>query len=693
MGGFQGTRRRQRLQRVVALAVIVVTSASLGWFYQNDVLGGIMGQPAALPFTPQLLLVNCLLYDLVMRMRGSVWQDGRALDWRLSPSTETRLQGHLHRAYNGAFAHLLDIVIVAIDDATEEWLKSRQIPINPIPRTLYAEVLRRLRQAGAKVVAFDIHMDTPSLYGSADDTAFAQAAQSHGAVLLPCLLLKSGQDVSTQTPHPVLYDSVAGAGIINMSVDSDRVVRAATVAGRDAWGWRPSLGALAAGLWLGLTPDVVERQIARRQFQGRSLPTLPYVDQEPGFSGLPYQAVLLNFAGPEGSFRYVPMKVLLAPEEHGIADATLRRLFKGKLVFVGVTSKLAKDFFVTPFSATFPGVEIHATLAQMLLSRRFLHFIPLWMQRLLLLAMVLLTATLVFAVRPLFALPLTVLLAGACLYGALFALDRWLWVIPLAPLLASIAFVFAVSTAYLQFAVERHARHIRQRFQRFVAPAVLETMVAASEESLTRPRLVEATVLFSDLQGFTAISEARSPSEVAALLNEYFEAMTAVIDRYEGTTSKFIGDGIMVLFGVPVPQPDHAARAVRCAVAMQQAMERLRQRFQQRGLPELVMRIGVHTGPMVFGAIGSRRQMDLTVIGDTVNVASRLEGMNKELGSLVLISETTYLAAVAFGAQLQAEPVGEVTVRGRAQPIRVFKVLGVDDLTVPDIVSGAVPRK
>jgi adenylate cyclase len=215
----------------------------------------------------------------------------------------------------------------------------------------------------------------------------------------------------------------------------------------------------------------------------------------------------------------------------------------------------------------------------------------------------------------------------------------------------------------------------------------LETIVVASEDELTRPRRMEATVLFTDLKGFTTISEERPPEEVAALLNEHFEIMTEIIDRHAGTVSKFIGDAIMALFGVPVPQPDHAARAVRCAVEMQRAMDEFRQRLAQRQLPELFMRIGIHTGELVFGAIGSKRQSDLTVIGDTVNVASRLEGMNKEFGSRILISETTYEAAQAAGARLIAESVGEVTVRGRARPLRVYKVLGVDDVLLPEAAA------
>jgi adenylate cyclase len=238
------------------------------------------------------------------------------------------------------------------------------------------------------------------------------------------------------------------------------------------------------------------------------------------------------------------------------------------LVFVGDTSELSKDIFLTPVSAGFPGVEVHATLAQMLLSGKFISLLPRsWSQAFLFLFVVLTTA-LVFWLRPLKSFPLLALLLLSVLWFALRLLDA-MWVLPVAPFLVSSLFAFILSTTYLQFAVERHARHIHRRFGRFMSPAVLETLIVASEEELTRPRRVEATVLFTDLRGFTTISEERQPEEVAALLNEHFEVMTEIIDRHSGTVSKFIGDAIMALFGVPIEQPDHAVKAVRCAVEMQ----------------------------------------------------------------------------------------------------------------------------
>lgn len=683
---LEARRQSERRRNFYALGVITILSTLLGWGYQQDIYRFYSAKSQRMYFTMQIQKANALLYDLIMLMRGSIWKGGKRMPLLLNQQEEQRLRERLKRYANGAYRHVLDIVIVAIDDETEEWLKDQKEPITPIRRKKYAELVRRLDKAGAKTIAFDIHMDAPSLYGEDDDKAFADAIKKAGNVLLPCLLMKQrgGADTVTQPPHQPLYEWAIDAGLINMTTDPDRAIRAATVAGQDAVGWRPSLGTLAAAYWLGITDQALEKQLQQGQFNEIPLPLVTYVDDELGFEGIQYMALLLNFVGAENSFRYVPMKDVLSPKGSNLTDADLKRLFEGKIVFVGFTSKLAKDFFVTPFSANFPGVEIHATLAQMLLSGKFLKLMPLEIVHLLSLLFIGVVTVLVFWLRPLRAFLPLLFLASAYLYSALFALDRWLLVMPIAPTLMAMAFSFVFVTAYLHFVVERHAHHIRQRFGRFMAPSVLETIIVASEEELVRPRRVEATVLFTDLRGFTTISETRSPEEAAAVLNEHFEVMTEIIDRHEGTISKFIGDGMMALFGIPIPHNDHAIRAVQCAVEMQLALEELRQRFTQRGLPDLFMRVGIHTGEMVFGAIGSQRQSDLTVIGDTVNVASRLESMNKEFGSKILISESTYEKAVASGANIVAETVGEVAVRGRIHPIRIYKVLGVDEQFLPE---------
>lgn len=699
--------RAERRKAFYAFGVVTLFCSLIGWHYQEQVYRFYTAQPISAPFVWQLLKLDAVLYDAILHMRGlasDAIADAIASSTRgtvrshilpltMDENFERKLQNELKKFAGGAYRHLLDIVIVAIGDQTVNSLHRAGIPYPPMPRAVYAELVRRLRQAGAKVVAFDIHMNMPSPFGQKDDDEFVKVLKETEGVVLACRLFvertSGGIVIRYEGPHSPLEEKTVSVGLIEMTEDPrDDFIRMATVAVPYQGEIFPSLATVAAAKWLGISDEELQKQLAAGQFNSRPLPLLKQrVGEEregKGFEGLEYEAILLNFAGPEKTFRHIPLETVLFPKENNMTDEDLRRIFNGKLVFVGSTSVIDKDIFPTPTSTSFPGVEIHATLAQMLLSGSFMRLAPLNISHLTLFLLVGLTVALVFWLRPLKAAALFFLLSIACLYATAFVLDRWLMFIPVAQTLIAMVLAFALSTAYLQFAVERHARHIRQRFGRFVSPSVLETMVAASEEELSRPHRTEGTVMFTDLKGFTTISEERPPEEVASILNEYFEAMREIIDLHQGTISKFIGDGIMVLFGLPIPDADHAAKAVRCAVEMQRRMEDLRQKFFKRGLPELSMRIGIHTGEMIFGAIGSQRQSDLTAIGDTVNVAARLEPMNKEFGSQILISETTYEKALAAGAKLFAEAVGEVTVRGRTKPIKVFKVLGVDGKFLPE---------
>lgn len=677
----------QRRQNFYAFCIITLLSALIGWNYLDNLYGFYAGQPLKAISAWQLPL-HSLFYDLSLRLRGFV--QSKPTPILLLPEREKEWRQNLSQWSKGAFYHLPDIVIVAIDDQTVRSLKEENIPYPPMPRSIYSELLRRLKRAGAKVVAFDLHMNLPSPFGERDDQEFEAALNEAENVVLACRLfperVSGGFVVTYEGPHQPFAEKARAVGLIEMTIDAwDRSIRAATVAVPYRDEWLPSLATMAAALWLGKSEKELERELRSVEFNGVPLPLVFYrIGAEENFEGLTFASLLLNFAGPEKAFRHIPMETVLFPERNNLTESELRQIFEGKLVFVGDTSELGKDIFLTPVSVGFPGVEVHATLAQMLLSGKFLELIPkLWSQGLLFLFVTLVTA-LVFGLRPLRASLFVLILAAILLFSAINFLDNYRLILPIAPIYLSMFAAFVLSTTYLQFAVERHARHIRQRFGRFMAPSVLETLIFASEEELTSPRRVKATVLFTDLRGFTTISEERPPEEVASILNEHFEVMTEIIDRYQGTVSKFIGDAIMALFGLPIPQPDHAARAIYCAVEMQKAMDEFRQKLLERGFPDLFMRIGIHTGEMVFGAIGSKRQSDLTVIGDTVNVASRLEGMNKEFGSRILVSETTYEEAKARGIEIVAEAVGEVNVRGRARPLRVYKILGVDNLLLPE---------
>jgi len=269
--------------------------------------------------------------------------------------------------------------------------------------------------------------------------------------------------------------------------------------------------------------------------------------------------------------------------------------------------------------------------------------------------------------------------ASSALLGAWAVLSLWAFVranllLPLvAPLVAG-AVGATGGVAGLYFSVERRRRQLRRLFERYVSPEVLREITARPDEVRLGGEEVEATIMFCDLQGFTTLSEGLRPAQVVELLNRYLGKAVEVIKGHGGTVDKFIGDGIMAFFGAPIKHADHPRRAVEAALDLQEAVAReVNPELERLGLPRIKVRVGIHTGPVVVGNVGSPERMEYTAIGDTVNVASRLEGLNKEFGTSIIVGETTF---ERLDGGYKAKPLGEVRVRGREEPLKVFAIEG-----------------
>ncbi|HIE47868.1 TPA: adenylate/guanylate cyclase domain-containing protein, partial [Candidatus Bipolaricaulota bacterium] len=529
--------------------------------------------------------------------------------------------------------------------------------------------------------------------GAEDDEDLATACREAGNVILACRLITgyvargAGYEVQYDGPIDALAEAAYEIGLVDaITSPPDEKVRQGVLYTIHQDELIPSLSVLATALFLGIPSGQVAKQLQHKRFWRYNIPILKYrvgTEMTSAAVGQDYGTVLLNYAGPEETFRYVSLSDVLFPEQGEYTIDELKSIFKGKIVLVGDTSIIGKDVLPTPLTQRMPGVEIHANIAQGLLTNNFVHLPTPALTFLFTFVICTLAGIITFILRPLRALPIILffILALAFLIGYVMFVTRNLWM-PFAYTLFGIATNFAIITAYTHLTAERRARQMRDRFGRFVSPAMLHIMVEHPDEALTHPQKMVATLLFTDLRGFTALSERMDAERVVALLDDYFREMTEIIFRYEGTINKFIGDAIFVIFGAPLPMLDHAQRAIQCAVEMQVALDRLRPRLVERGYPELYMRIGIHTGEIVFGEVGKGRQADLTAIGDAVNVASRLEELNKDLGTCVLISETTYELAKDIAV---AEPAGTVPIRGRAKPMTVYKLIGLTNgLRIPE---------
>jgi adenylate cyclase len=283
----------------------------------------------------------------------------------------------------------------------------------------------------------------------------------------------------------------------------------------------------------------------------------------------------------------------------------------------------------------------------------------------------------VFArVSSLAALPALLLAAGAWGLGAVVALRRENVVLALGMPLTQQLSMFVVATSYRFFSEERDKRRARETFGRFLAPAIVDEVLAREGALRLGGEKRELTVLFSDVRGFTSISEKLDPHVLLELLNEYLTPMTDIIvSGHQGTLDKYIGDAIMAFWGAPKAQPDHALRACAAALAMVDRLDALRPRWRERGLPDLDVGIGINTGPMSVGFVGSQdRFYNYTVLGDAVNLAARLEGANRQYGTRILLGEETRAQG---GDRVVARELDRVRVKGKREPVRIFELLAL----------------
>jgi adenylate cyclase len=387
---------------------------------------------------------------------------------------------------------------------------------------------------------------------------------------------------------------------------------------------------------------------------------------------------MIGFWGPQGTFKtYSYADVLRGkyPESE----------FKDKIVLIGVTNPASHDEKPTPYTTSnlilsgsleTPGVEIHASAVQSFLDGRWYRTVPSLANAAFLLLCGLLTALAVGGRGPWRGLAgalLVVVLAG----GLAFGLWRYcqLWLNFAAPL-AIIALTYVLVTAADFLTAEMARRKTRAAFSRYVSPAVVEELMSNPDSIALGGQRRDLTIMFVDIRGFTAYSENKAPEQVVSRLNEYLTAMTGVIFRYGGTLDKYLGDGLMAIFGAPVFFPDHVQRSIQAAIEIQEVIDKLNRAWVERNEPPLKIGVGINTGSVLVGNVGSPDRMDYTVIGEDVNLASRVEGLTKTFGTLVIISERSVRTLEGAGdLPWELKYLGTAEVKGFTLPVGVYTVL------------------
>ncbi len=565
------------------------------------------------------------------------------------------------------------IILVQIDDSAFHNLGERQ----PLSRAYLAGLIDVLAKSGARVIGLDVELIVPTepkednlLLQAIDRAAYGSASR-----VVTIYTVKPGKTADGQQAYlpssPFTPKSQTVAGFANAPVDRDGLIRRVPLVVRaEDGGLLPSFALAVLARHAGYDPYRLKEALNRRSEISLLLPRWnrfeATLDPQPTLLTFhPAEDWKINFTGAQGSFKGLSSDPIfhLAKQKERLASDNP---FREKIVLVGATFPESRDFFPTPHGPM-SGIEIHANIIHTILSRT--------------------------PIRPAHrVVALSLSLALACLMALLFSLFR-----PLTVTLSSLAAIpfLLIPLSYVAFArlglwvdfvspllaiqiggavgdrLER--RHIRRALGQFLSREVADQIVKEDERLDGQTKV--ATIFFSDLRNFTTLCEGIAPEEVVRLLNQVFGMMTQAIRRHNGVINKFVGDAVMAIYGVPRENPSHALDAVNTALEVQGGLVRLNEGWKKEGLPTLQMGIGIHTGEVLAGIVGSEWRKEFTVTGDAVNVASRVEGLNKNLSTSILITRQTWdLVRDGF----RVRDCGEISMKGRQRAVQVFEVLESD---------------
>jgi len=575
---------------------------------------------------------------------------------------EHPVQDVLVRTYSEERAPDPDVVVVDVD---EQSLAAAQQHLGagwPWPRSLYADLLQGLYKQGPKAVVFDIYFVDPDNVRPENDQYLIQTAIAKDYVFFP-LVRREGADDSVGPPlkvFPPQMGFMAGpsadpdahiamvfplqdlaltgrVGLVNFLQDGDKVGRRYYTY-MDAYGWK--------------------------------LPSLPTkVAEALGYPLPDTDSFVLNWRGRVGGVPHVPFYDLYTDLQRQKPTRAADE-FKGKIVVIGSDASGLGDMHPSPLSANYPGVDTLATALSNLKDGDWIRRSPPWSGALLALVLVFGLGALFARGQGPFKTGVALLVASVLVLGLAFVLLHSRWLLPVTqPLLFGWLFFFSMALA--EYLRERRERQMAiGMFGRFLDPRVVDDLVKNKKNLLQEgAKSREVTLLFSDIRGFTTLSESRTPEQVVDILNRYFTLQVDVVFRHGGTVDKFIGDCIMAFWGAPLADPDQAKNAVAAALEMAEVLLEFRKTLGADLAEVFDVGIGIHTGPAVVGFMGSANKLDYTAIGDTVNLASRIEGQTKGIARVLVSAATREHCGDAFDFTER----GTYKVKGREQPVLLYE--------------------
>lgn len=552
-----------------------------------------------------------------------------------------------------------DIVIVDIDERSLDHMA----PLAgryPWPRSVFAELIEGMARQQPAAVVFDILFTDADLMRPEGDGWFAEVAQQYDHVYFPLLRLAGGH---AQGVPLAQYGELLGIERGPQARDDARVALLLPL---------PALaetGRLGAINYTEDADGIGRRYHLHLDADGWRIPSLPArVAKDLGYTVPQQPDLLLNWRGPALSYTRIPLFDLYDDLARSQPQRPIDEL-TGKIVIIGSTAAGLHDLRSTAMGSLYPAVEIIATALDNLKHGDALRAAPAIAAPLVAL---LLLGSLFLAFRrhvnPLrigLGLLIATPLFAAVQYGAL----QLRWVVPLFTPLAFGWLYYVAAALHAWLREKRERERSVQIFSRFLDPRVVQNLVAQGESALSlKSQSRQLTVLFSDIRGFTTLSEQHTAEEIVDLLNDYFSRQVQVIFQHNGTMDKFIGDAIMAFWGAPVDDANQAVNAVSAALAMCDTLEEFRRHLGPSG-EHFDVGIGIHTGPAVVGFIGSANRLDYTAIGDTVNLASRIEGQTKGVARVLVSADTRALCGEAF----DFIDHGSYKVKGRTQEVRLYE--------------------
>ena len=581
-----------------------------------------------------------------------------------------------------------DIVVVEVDDAS---IKNLEPSVGrwPWPRDVHAVFLDYMKTAGARLVVFDLLFLEEDLQYPEGDAQLAKSTHVAGNVVHAVFL--GNQDTGAPDPELLQHHSIAADPDADYFIQADFPLPPIAAASRaighvanvlDADGpWRryllmanyreraiPSLS-LAAALALQDLDVSAIRTLGQELVAGRVRAPLDSQKRLP-----------IWFNGGPGTYRKYGYSHIFYSQiqlQEGKEPLLEPDIFKGKIVFVGISAAGLHDLFTTPYSGDaggaaglgkMNGVEIHAHVLDDLMNSRYLQAVSLPRSGLLSGLLVPFVLALVLYSRLWVASTLVILLVGAYLSAVQMAFNSRLQ-LPVIPVLVSSGAALLLGFAYQYWIEGAEKQKVKRIFSRYVSRDVFQELLdnpAAAQLGGTRKMI---TVLFSDLRNFTTMSESLTPEDIITQLNEYFSAMVDIVFAYRGTVDKFVGDMVMAIFNAPLPDAAHADHALQCALAMDAKLVELNRDWNRRGRPTFRAGIGINSGEVIVGNVGSESVRNYTVIGDHVNLGARLESLSKNYSTPIVISEFT---RDLLEGDYQLQELGEVVVKGKSRPVRIF---------------------